>query len=339
METNYKRTVAGSVGAGMAAVFNASGRQYYILEHKTESLYHHIGESQKIIVDQVELGRDSACQVRFDEAFETVSRRHAAIVKEGDNWKIIPLSQTNSTIVNGIPIRTDQILNSGDEIRLSSRGPLMGFIVPQGKQSLVSSIGMTERLSLFRQQALRPYKRALWAMAIIMILAIGGLATWNVLQAQKYNEELQVKQEQIDQVQKDLVESDELINALNEELVVTQEASAVERARIQKKLKDAQAERTLLLQSAQVLHEELQKAADAAAQAGQDVADAQDKIYNLERQLQEEAEKEAAKKAAAEKEAAEKAAENSSKIKHYGTSTVDVTTAPKKSNNTGIKHY
>ena len=46
METNYKRTVAGSVGAGVAAVFNASGRQYYILEHKTESLYHHVGESQ-----------------------------------------------------------------------------------------------------------------------------------------------------------------------------------------------------------------------------------------------------------------------------------------------------
>lgn len=85
METNYKRTVAGSVGAGVAAVFNATGRQYYILEHKTESLYHHAGESQKIIVDQVELGRDSACQVRFDEAFETVSRRHAAIVKEGEN--------------------------------------------------------------------------------------------------------------------------------------------------------------------------------------------------------------------------------------------------------------
>ena len=153
MEANYKRTVAGSVGAGMAAVFNASGRQYYILEHKTESLYHHAGESQKIIVDQVELGRDSACQVRFDEAFETVSRRHAAIVREGENWKIIPLSQTNSTIVNGVPIRGEQVLNSGDEIRLSSRGPLMGFIVPQGKQSLVSSIGMTERLSLFRQQA------------------------------------------------------------------------------------------------------------------------------------------------------------------------------------------
>ena len=215
----------------------------------------------------------------------------------------------------------------------------MGFIVPQGKQSLVSSIGMTERLSLFRQQALRPYKRALWAMAIIMILAIGGLATWNVLQAQKYNEELQVKQEQIDEVQKNLQESDELINALNEELVVTQEASAVERARIQKKLKDAQAERVLLLQSAQVLHEELQKAADAAAQAGQNVADAQDKIDDLERRLQEEAEKEAAKAAEAARAAEAEKAASASKIKHYGTSEDVTISTPVKSNKTVIKHY
>ena len=287
MEANYKRTVAGSVGAGMAAVFNASGRQYYILEHKTESLYHHAGESQKIIVDQVELGRDSACQVRFDEAFETVSRRHAAIVKEGENWKIIPLSQTNSTIVNGIAIQGEQILNSGDEIRLSSKGPLMGFIIPQGKQSLVSSIGMTERLSLFRQQALRPYKRALWIMAIILILAIAGLVTWNVLQAKKYDAELQSKQEQIEQVQQDLTASDELIDALNDELEATQTQSAAERARVQQKLEAARAEREALLQSAQNLNEELKNAADVAAAAGQNVEDAQAKIQELENKLKE----------------------------------------------------
>lgn len=287
MEANYKRTVAGSVGAGVAAVFNASGRQYYILEHKTESLYHHAGESQKIIVDQVELGRDSACQVRFDEAFETVSRRHAAIVKDGENWKIIPLSQTNSTIVNGEAIQGEKILNSGDEIRLSSKGPLMGFIIPQGKQSLVSSIGMTERLSLFRQQALRPYKRALWIMAIILILAIAGLVTWNVLQAKKYDAELQSKQEQIEQVQQDLTASDELIDALNDELEATQTQSAAERARVQQKLEAARAEREALIQSAQNLNEELKNAADVAAAAGQNVEDAQAKIQELENKLKE----------------------------------------------------
>ena len=309
MEANYKRTVAGSVGAGMAAVFNASGRQYYILEHKTESLYHHAGESQKIIVDQVELGRDSACQVRFDEAFETVSRRHAAIVKDGENWKIIPLSQTNSTIVNGEAIQGEKILNSGDEIRLSSKGPLMGFIVPQGKQSLVSSIGMTERLSLFRQQALRPYKRALWIMAIVLILAIGGLVAWNLLQAKKYDADLKAKQEQIEQVQQDLVQSDELINALNDELENTQNRSAAERVRVQQKLEAAQAEREALLENAQTLRDELQNAADVAAAAGQNVEDAQSKIQELENKL-----KEAEAKAKAEAEEQAKKAEKALKI-------------------------
>lgn len=286
METNYKRTIAGSVGAGMAAVFNASGRQYYILEHKTESLYHHAGESQKIIVDQVELGRDSSCQVRFDETFETVSRRHAAIVKEGENWKLIPLSQTNSTLVNGTPIQGEQVLRSGDEIRLSTKGPLMGFIVPQGKQSLVSSIGMTERLSLFRQQALRPYKRALWIMAIVLILAIGGLVTWNILQAKKYDAELQIKQEQIEEVQQNLFESDVLIDALSEELENTQAKSAAERVRIQQQLKKAQAEREVLIQNAQMLRDELQNAAEVASQAGHNVKEAQHKIDALEEQLE-----------------------------------------------------
>ena len=306
MEANYKRTVAGSVGAGMAAVFNASGRQYYILEHKTESLYHHAGESQKIIVDQVELGRDSSCQVRFDEAFETVSRRHAAIVKDGENWKIIPLSQTNSTIVNGQPIQGDRVLNSGDEIRLSSRGPLMGFIIPQGKQSLVSSIGMTERLGLFRQQALRPYKRALWAMTIVLVLAIGGLVTWNVLQTKKYDQELKAKQEQIEAVQNDLNLSDELINALNDELEATQNLSAAERARVQKKLEAAQAEREELLQNAQTLRNELINAADIALQAGHNVDDAQSKIQELEEKLRA-AEAKEAEKVAEEAKKAEKA--------------------------------
>ena len=62
METqnSYKRTVAGSVGAGVGAIFNGSGRTYYILEHKTSSKYHSAGESQKIIIDQIEIGRDAS---------------------------------------------------------------------------------------------------------------------------------------------------------------------------------------------------------------------------------------------------------------------------------------
>lgn len=287
METNYKRTVAGSVGAGMASVFNASGRQYYILEHKTESLYHHAGESQKIIVDQIELGRDSACQVRFDESFETVSRRHAAIVKDGDGWKLITLSQTNPTLVNGQVVQGEWKLNSGDEIRLSSKGPLMGFIVPQGKQSMVSSIGMTERLNLFRQQALRPYKTALWVLAIILVVAVGGLITWNVVQSNKFNEELQNKQVQILEVQEALNESDAQIEELNNELVKAQNQSAVERERVQRQLKAAQTERDALIKHARQLKEDLQDAVDNADKASSEAERAQDKLEELSKQIDE----------------------------------------------------
>lgn len=286
METNYKRTVAGSVGAGMASVFNASGRQYYILEHKTESLYHHAGESQKIIVDQIELGRDSACQVRFDESFETVSRRHAAIIREGEGWKIISLSTTNPTFVNGAPIQGEVKLSSGDEIRLSSKGPLMGFIIPQGKQSLVSSIGMTERLNLFRQQALRPYKTALYVLTVLLVLAVGGLIVWNVMQAKKFDEELVNKQEQIQEVQEALIKSDSQIEELNEALQEAETKSAEEKARVTEQLIEAQQQRDALINDARRLRDDLQKAVNSADKANEAAQGAQGKVNELTKQIE-----------------------------------------------------
>lgn len=171
----YKRTLRGSVGAGMSALIGGSGRRYYILEHRDASKYHKAGESQKIIIDQIELGRGHDCQVRFDETFETVSRRHAAIIREGDRWKLVQLSTTNTTFLNGRAIDTEWYLQNGDEIQLSVGGPRLGFIVPEGTQSLVKSIKMTERLQLFRKQALKPYKQAILTMfAVLVILSVGA---------------------------------------------------------------------------------------------------------------------------------------------------------------------
>lgn len=171
----YKRTLRGSVMAGVGALVNGDGRRYYILEHKDASKYHKAGESQKIIIDQIELGRDSSCQVRYDDSFPTVSRRHAAIVKDGEGWKLVQLSQTNTTFLNGQPVATEWYLQNGDEIQLSAGGPRVGFIVPAGKQSLVSSIRLTERMELFRKQALRPYKTAISCLfALLVLLGCGA---------------------------------------------------------------------------------------------------------------------------------------------------------------------
>lgn len=171
--TCYKRSLAGSVGSGMKSVFGDKDRRFYILEHKVSSKYHKAGESQRIIVDEIELGRDPRCQVRFDEQFITVSRRHAAIVRDGGNWKLIQLSRTNSTYLNGHKIENEWYLQNGDEIQLATNGPKLGFIIPAGDKGLVKSIGMTARLSLFRQQALRPYKTAVSILAACLVIGCG----------------------------------------------------------------------------------------------------------------------------------------------------------------------
>lgn len=171
--TNYKRSLLGSVGSGMKSVLGNKGRRFFILEHKVSSKYHKAGESQRIIVDEIEIGRDPRCQVRFDESFYSVSRRHAAIVRDGENWKLIQLSKTNSTFLNGHKVENEWYLQNGDEIQLSTNGPKLGFIVPTGDKGLVGSIGMTARLSLFRQQALRPYKTAISVLSACLVLGCG----------------------------------------------------------------------------------------------------------------------------------------------------------------------
>ncbi len=178
---SYKKSLSGSVGAGMKSLFGGSGRRFYTLEHKITSKYHRAGETQQIIVDQIELGRASTCQVRFDESFTTVSRRHAAIVKDGDNWKLVQLSQTNSTYLNGHKVDKEWYLQNGDEIQLSTNGPKLGFIVNQGEKGLVKSIGLTARMNLFRQQALRPYKTAIATLGCLLVLitGVGGKFLWD----------------------------------------------------------------------------------------------------------------------------------------------------------------
>jgi len=184
-QQQYKRSFSSSVGSGVGSLFGGSGRQYYILEHKNTSKYYRTGQSQEIIVDQIEIGRDPRCQVRFDDSFATVSRRHAAIVKSGDRWKLVQLSATNPTFLNGAKVDKEWYLQNGDEIQLSAGGPRLGFIIPSGAKAGTGSLRLTRRLDLFRQQALRPYKTALTLLSILLILVIIGSAGWGYYSYQK----------------------------------------------------------------------------------------------------------------------------------------------------------
>jgi len=170
----YKRTLAGSVGSGVKSIFGGSKKQYYILEHRIGSKYHQAGEQQEIIVDQAEIGRDAKCQVRFDEYFETVSRRHAAIVRKGNHWKLVPLSQVNPVLLNGQKVQKEWFLQHGDEIQCAINGPKLGFMIPSGKKKTAGSISLSRRLKLFGKQVLRPHRRTIAILLCIILLAIAG---------------------------------------------------------------------------------------------------------------------------------------------------------------------
>lgn len=234
LQQTYKRSFAGSVGAGLGSVFNAGGKSYYILEHKVSSKYHKAGEAQEIIVDQIEIGRDSKCQVQFDDNFHTVSRRHAAIVRDGENWKLVQLSQTNKTFLNGRPVANEWYLQNGDEIQLSVNGPKLGFIIPSGNKAKTGSIALSRRLSLFRQQALKPYKTAMAIMATMLVLLLGAGITWGVLDHKRDLERAELTDQQIKAAKQKLEEANRLLEEQRQMI----EKSQKDYKNLQKELKD-----------------------------------------------------------------------------------------------------
>ena len=248
----YSRSLAGSIGAGMKSLVGGSGRRYYVLEHKVSSKYHKAGENQKIIVDQIELGRASKCQVRFDESFLTVSRRHAAIVKDGDNWKLIQLSKTNSTYLNGHKVEKEWYLQNGDEIQLSTNGPRMGFIVPEGDKGLVKSIGLSQRLSLFRQQALRPYKQAIVTLACVLILCLAG-GIWKITDL---DNQISEKSKQIAELIDQNANNQQVADSLARELVANNQ-----------KMKDYEQRISEMAQKTAAAREEARRARKASEEA------------------------------------------------------------------------
>ena len=228
--TPYKKSISGSLGAGMKSLLGGNDRRYYVLEHKVSSKYHKAGENQRIIVDQIELGRASTCQVRFDDSFITVSRRHAAIVKDGDNWKLVHLG-TNPTYLNGHEVKKEWYLQNGDEIQLATNGPRLGFIVPAGDKGLVKSIGLSARLSLFRKQALRPYKQAIACLAGLFVLS-GCLFTYKII-----DQDSQIRKYRADQIQISN-EYEEKLRVANEKIAQQKQEWEEEKIRQQEKFKE-----------------------------------------------------------------------------------------------------
>jgi hypothetical protein len=141
----------------------------YILEFLTDSKDHPAGSSMTIKSHYITFGRDEACDIHFDANQSLVSRTHAAIEKRIDKMILLHLSDTNQTLLNGRPVNQEWSLQSGDEIQLSPNGPRIRFLVAPVKPV---SLGLTKRIQIFSQQALKPYKRAIVILLALFLLII-----------------------------------------------------------------------------------------------------------------------------------------------------------------------
>jgi hypothetical protein len=200
IKKDARRSFSNTVSAGLKSL-GGRGKTFYVLEFKNNSHLHRANTSKEVIVDYIELGRSPKCQIRFGEDCRTVSGVHCAIMREGENYFLKHLSKNNPTLINGHPVADKYYIHNGDEITLSYGGPIIGFIVP--KNNFTSSIPLTRRLSLFREQAMRPYKRAIAILSIFLLFSIAGLS-YKLLDLNKQNEQNKYK----------LAESDKKINTL-----------------------------------------------------------------------------------------------------------------------------
>ncbi len=74
---------------------------------------------KRYFVDQpiLLMGRDAQCDVVIPD--RQVSRRHAAITVEGDQYLLQDLNSKNGTFVNGQELRGAHVLQDGDEIQIA----------------------------------------------------------------------------------------------------------------------------------------------------------------------------------------------------------------------------
>lgn len=142
----------------------------YTLEYLTASPKHAVASFETIVVPYVEIGRSSRCAIRFSEEVSTVSRKHAALERKGNHVYLKNLSETNPTLVNGSPVAKEWKLNNGDELQLSFEGPRMRFNIAH---NAAAPMGVTKRIGLVMNQAVRPYRVVV--ISLICLFILGGV--------------------------------------------------------------------------------------------------------------------------------------------------------------------
>jgi pSer/pThr/pTyr-binding forkhead associated (FHA) protein len=74
----------------------------------------------------VSIGRHPSCHVRFPATLTSISRKHADIIREGNQFTLVDRS-ANGTFVNGKRVKKT-VLKNGDVLEFSEKGPKVSFL-------------------------------------------------------------------------------------------------------------------------------------------------------------------------------------------------------------------
>ena len=145
------------------------------------------GDFQTIVVPYAELGRSSKCVIQYGDDFPTVSRVHGAIQWNNGETYYKHLG-SNPSLVNGQEVPNFTKLSNGDEIQLSYEGPRIRFNTSAVK---TSTFKFTQRMALFAQQALKPYKTLVYGLWLLL-LAVAGTSAYMI-----FNQKQDISKQQI----------------------------------------------------------------------------------------------------------------------------------------------
>lgn len=92
------------------------------------------GEIREFSKETISIGRDPSSDLQLPKELTIISRKHAEIIREGNQFRLIDRS-TNGTFVNGKKI-TEVLLKDGDVLEFADGGPKVSFLTQMKEASV-----------------------------------------------------------------------------------------------------------------------------------------------------------------------------------------------------------
>jgi ABC-type multidrug transport system ATPase subunit/predicted component of type VI protein secretion system len=98
-----------------------------------------------LLNDTTRIGRDEPSDLPIPGEFQSISRKHLEICREGEQYTVVDLGSSNGVFVNGQKVDRAR-LTDNDEIRigLAEQGQELRILFQLGTKSIISSVAATE---------------------------------------------------------------------------------------------------------------------------------------------------------------------------------------------------